>query len=411
MLDKFRNAEKFYSEFTNNEGKTTIIINNAGLIKFWASLGYRKVILEDSSYKIVKVRRNSIVSEVKEHILRDEAKDYIKHINRLDVLDEFLVKDYVTKKLFELLDVIDIKRSTGNKETGFLYFKNVALEITKDNVRQIEYEDLDGYIWEKQIIQRDIKPIDFEKSEFKKFIELIADNNPERTKSLITILGYLLHSYKDSAFTKAIIIMDTEIDIDNIEANGGTGKTIIGRAIGLVVPTLFIDGKAVKNQDKFKFSALQPHHQVIIYDDVKKDFDFESLYPLITGELQIEKKYKNAEIISFKDSPKILISSNYVVKGTGGNAEKRRKIEFEVSTYFKNVKNPFEEFGHRLFDDWTEEEWLMFDNFMIYTLQTYLAFGIIEPVSINSDFNRLKVETSTSFVSFMDDVTDNYNLY
>jgi hypothetical protein len=123
---------------------------------------------------------------------------------------------------------------------------------------------------------------------------------------------------------------------------------------------------------------------------------------MITGDLYIEKKYKNAVVIPSTETPKLLITSNYVVKGGGGNAEKRRKVEYEVSTYFKNVLTPYEEFGHRLFDDWDKIEWRKFDNFMVKSLQFYLKNGLIEPQSINIDYNRLKLETSVDFIDFMD---------
>jgi hypothetical protein len=198
--------------------------------------------------------------------------------------------------------------------------------------------------------------------------------------------------------------MDSEIDVEFDEANGGTGKSLIGTAIGQIVPSLFMDGKNIKSQDKFKLSGLQSHHKIIFFDDVKKDFDFEWLYPIITGDLYIEKKYKNAVVIPSKESPKVLITSNYVVKGGGGNAERRRKVEYEVSTYFKNVLTPREEFGHRFFDDWDKEEWIKFDNFMAKAVQYFLNNGLIEPKSINIDFNRLKIETSPDFIDFMDNL-------
>jgi hypothetical protein len=64
--------------------------------------------------------------------------------------------------------------------------------------------------------------------------------------------------------------------------------------------------------------------------------------------------------------------------------------------------SPLEEFGHRLFDDWDQDEWVRFDNFMVKSLQYYLRKGLIEPLSINVDFNRLKLETSVEFIDFMD---------
>ena len=57
-----------------------------------------------------------------------------------------------------------------------------------------------------------------------------------------------------------------------------------------------------------------------------------------------------------------------------------------------------------MFDDWDEEEWTKFDNFMVVALQYYLKKGLLEPKSINIDFNRLKIETSVDFIDFMDNL-------
>jgi hypothetical protein len=402
--NRYENSDPFFSvEFDENR-REIITISNLKLIVFWESLGYRKVVNDNGDYILVLIKSNSIVVEIKEHVLRNEIRDYTKQIDKKSVWAKFLEKDYVVKKLFESFHTIEMNRNTGNETTGYLYFQNVILLVTSYKIDFIDYQNFEGYIWEKEIIKRDFVLIEKDECVFGEFIRIIASDEPERLKSIISIIGYLIHSFKNPSCAKAIILMDSEIDVEFNEANGGTGKSLIGKAVGQIVPNLFIDGKTMKSQDKFRLSGLNSHHRIIFFDDVKKDFDFESLYPIITGDLYIEKKYKNAIVIPSTETPKILITSNYVVKGGGGNAEKRRKVEYEVSTYFKNFLTPKEEFGHQLFDDWDEEEWTKFDNFMVSTLQFYLRKGLIEPKSINIDFNRLKIETSVDFIDFMDNL-------
>ncbi len=409
--DRYQFPLVFFDEFVDKKGKLNILINNPNLILFWEQLGYRKVMDDLGNYILVNIQRNSIVKEVKEHTLRYEIREYTSIKNRHDVWKCFLQTENVTKKLFESFHTIDMNRNTGDEKTGYLYYQNVILKITADEIELIEYENFQGYVWEKEIIKRDFIFSEEAECVFGEFLRIIADEEPSRIKSIVSIIGYLIHSFKDSSFSKSIILMDSEIDVEFDEANGGTGKSLIGTAIGQIVPSLFIDGKNIKSQDKFKLSGLNTHHRIIFYDDVKKDFDFESLYPIITGDLHIEKKYKNAVVIPRKESPKILITSNYVVKGGGGNAERRRKVEYEVSNYFKNVKTPSDEFGHRFFDEWDQEEWKKFDNFMIKALQFYLKNGLIEPKSINIDFNRLKIETSPDFIEFMDNLISEPSSY
>lgn len=411
MNDRFKFSLPFFDEVLNQKGKKEIRISNPKLILFWEGLGYRKVIDEMGNYIIVNIERKTIVKEVKEHLLRSEIREYTKYMKRYDVWEQFLKSEYVVKKHFESFHAIDMTRNTGDENTGYLYYQNAILKITADSVEPIEYENFQGYIWEKEIIKRDFNFSEDAECVFGEFLMIIADNEPNRLKSIVTIIGYLLHSFKDPSFSKSIILMDSEIDVEFDEANGGTGKSLIGRAVSQILPLLFIDGKTMKSQDKFRLSGLNSHHRIIFFDDVKKDFDFESLYPIITGDLYIEKKYKNAVVIPSTETPKILITSNYVVKGGGGNAEKRRKIEFEVSNYFKNVLTPLEAFGHRFFDDWDNGEWKKFDNFMVKAVQYFLKNGLIEPQSINIDFNRLKIETSPEFIDFMNNLMSEPSSY
>jgi hypothetical protein len=402
--NRYENSEPFFNVELDEDGREKITISNSKLIVFWESLGYRKVVNDNGDYILVLIKSNSIVVEIKEHMLREEIRKYTYHIGNENIWIKYLEKEYVVKKLFESFHTIKISRNNGNENTGYLYYQNFILKVSSDKTDLIEYENFDGFIWEKEIIKRDF--VSFEKAEcvFGDFIKIIANDDTERLKSIISIIGYLIHSFKNPSCAKAIILMDSEIDVEFNEANGGTGKSLIGKAVGQIVSNLFIDGKTIKSQDKFRLSALNSHHRIIFFDDVKKEFDFESLYPIITGDLYIEKKYKNAIVIPSSETPKILITSNYVVKGGGGNAEKRRKVEYEVSTYFKNVLTPKEEFGHQFFDDWDKEEWTKFDNFMVLALQFYLKKGLIEPKSINIDYNRLKIETSVDFIDFMDNI-------
>jgi hypothetical protein len=401
--DRYEGVVPFFKEEIKN-GRVEISINNKMLILFWEEIGYRKVIDENGNYILVLIQNNSVVSEVKEHMLRTEIREYTNFIQKGEVWDAFLKHEFIVKRIFESFDKIDVKRNNGSKDVGYLFYKNIILKVTKTNVDLIGYNDFKGFVWGKEIIQRDFIVNDFKECEFSSFLFKIANEDEARFKSIISIIGYLIHSYKDPSLSKAIILMDSEIDVEFDEANGGTGKSLIANAIGKIIPMLFIDGKTIKISDKFRLSGLNNHHRIIFFDDVRKEFDFEAIYPLITGDLSLEKKYRNAVVIPSSDSPKILISSNYVVKGGGGNAEKRRKVEYEVSPYFKNELTPEEEFGHQLFRDWNENEWITFDNFMVKALQFYLKYGLIEPKSINIDYNRLKLETSVDYIDFMDSI-------
>lgn len=85
-----------------------------------------------------------------------------------------------------------------------------------------------------------------------------------------------MHTDKDPAFTKAIILIDEIIDLENNKSEGGTGKSLIAGSIGKIIPTLRKNGKLLKTNDRFFFSDVDPHHKLVVFDDVMRDFDFES---------------------------------------------------------------------------------------------------------------------------------------
>ncbi len=116
--------------------------------------------------------------------------------------------------------------------------------------------------------------------------------------------------------------------------------------------------------------------------------------------MTVEKKGQDSFTIPFKKSPKILISTNYTIKGSGGNSEERRKFVVEFHNYYDREMKPDKEFGHRLFDDWSNEEWNLFDNFMAGCAQLFLQEGLIEYEHVNLAVKELIGNTSEEFVEF-----------
>jgi len=93
--------------------------------------------------------------------------------------------------------------------------------------------------------------------------------------SLESTLGYLIHSYKDKTDQKAIIFNDQEID-DN--PNGGSGKSLMLAALGYFRRVVKIDGKAFNpGKSDFVYQRVNLDSQILAFDDVKRNFDFEQL--------------------------------------------------------------------------------------------------------------------------------------
>ena len=129
--------------------------------------------------------------------------------------------------------------------------------------------------------------------------------------------------------------------------------------------------------ERFAFQSYEPGTSIIEFNDLSRSFRFENLFTAITDNITIEKKNKDELIIPFERSPKILLSTNYTIKGVD-ESTLRRQFVLEFSDYFSIRYSPEDEFGHRFFDDWCENEWCRFYLFMIGCLQYYLKNGLVE---------------------------------
>ena len=160
-----------------------------------------------------------------------------------------------------------------------------------------------------------------------------------------------------------------------------------------------IDGKSFAFEKSFAYQLVSADTQILCFDDVKKYFDFERLFSVVTEGLTLEKKNKDAIKIPFSKSPKIAITTNYAIRGAG-NSFARRKWELELHQHYNKQKTPLDEFGKLFFGDWDDNEWCEFDNYMISCLQTYLRTGLIESQFVNLKVRQLSAETSHDFIEW-----------
>ena len=209
-------------------------------------------------------------------------------------------------------------------------------------------------------------------------------------------IGYMLHGYKNLSYCPAVILND-EVISDNPE--GGTGKGLFMNALSRMKKLVVIDGKAFAFERSFPYQLVSADTQILCFDDVKKNFDFERLFSVVTEGLTLEKKNKDAIKIPFEKSPKIGITTNYAIKGAG-NSFARRKWELELHQYYSKAFTPIQEFGKHFFADWDEDDWCAFDNYMVSCLRSYLGTGLIESKFINLGIRQLSAETSHDFIEW-----------
>jgi hypothetical protein len=372
-------------------------LTDNGFYKFYPDGGKNFVFVRKVSNRVENITNQNIKDYVLKYI-ETRVKDY-------SVWDFFAENTkYFKDDFLSMLPSIEIDFVRDTVDTSYLFFKNVAVKVTKDDIEQIEYEKLNGWVWKEQMIDRDFREGVEGESDFTQFIRNISGDKPKTMETIESTAGYLLHSFKDSSYCPAVVIND-EIISDDPE--GGTGKGIFMHAIGHLRKAVSIDGKRFSFDKSFPYQTVQQDTQVLLFDDVKPGFEFISLFSVITEGITLEKKNKDAIKIPFEDSPKIAITTNYGLRGKG-DSHVRRKWEVEFTKFYTPDFTPVHEFGCRLFDDWEDEQWMCFDLYMINCLKSFLSTGLVK-----SDFKSLHVRnfiTETNF-DFYEWITLNDNQF
>jgi hypothetical protein len=344
---------------------------------------------ENSTFNIIK--KNGIFLEIKDETeIKDYVLDYTLNndlgkpvFNMLTSKASIFKRDFLSMIVSE-----DISILRDTKDLCYLFYQNGILEVSKHYQTLKSYDDFGVSIWKDQVIKRNYIESDHHQSEFRTFIWKISGENIDRYNSFQSVIGYLVHSYKSNGDNKAIVLNDEMI---SDEPNGRSGKGLFWNALKQMKKVQSIDGKSMSFQDKFMYDSIKTDCQVLVFDDVRKNFVFENLFSIITEGMNITYKGLNTIKLPIEDSPKILITTNYVLRGTGGSHD-ARKFEIELSTFFNANHTPIDFFGHMLFSDWDVLEWARFDCYMTECVKKYLSNGLMSYKSISLPFKKFEVE-------------------
>lgn len=394
-------SEVDISTFWDYDKNGNIRINPFRFKIYLESLNFYKFFPVDKLKPFLFITKNeNFVNTVSEYEIKDRLLNVLISENKIDVFN-VLAKNtsFFTPQYLSMLETANISIERDGKDYSMIYFKNNAIKVFKDYYEVYDYSELEGFVWENQIIPRDFKEADHHDSMFRTFIWKVAGENVEKYNTLKSVIGYLLHSYKTSANNKAIILNDETIsDLPN----GGSGKGIFMNAIGKMKKLATIDGKTFDFNKTFAYQTVPTDCQVLFYDDVKRNFEFERLFSQITEGITIEYKNQGAVKLPVQDSPKLAISSNYTVQTEGGSFE-RRVFELEFSAFFNSNNTPLDFFGCMLFDDWDDAEWSRFYKFMINCLQYFFQNGLVKSKTNNLKLRKLINETCSEFMEWVDD--------
>lgn len=406
IIKKYNIDEDIYNEikevvehedFWHFSDKQKVVIDSLKYKLFLERNGFKKYFPNDTQKPTwVSINSNKI-SETSVEKIKDFVLNYLLERGEIEVWNYCAsYQNLFSENHLLMLESVELLLLKDTKFKSFIAFKNGILEVTKNEIKLIDYIDIDGYIFESQIIQRDFIQLEEFDNEYKVFINNISSNEPIAIECTI---GYLLSTYKNKMNNKAVILND-EVISENPE--GGTGKGLFVQGLRQVRNVSILDGKTFDEKKSFPYQTVSPETQILVFDDVKKNFDFESKFSLVTEGMTLERKNKDAIKLKVEDSPKMVISTNYAIKGEG-NSHDRRRHELEVAQYYGKKMTPYDQFGKQLFDDWELPEFQKFDNYMVYCLQSFLKNGLINQNAKNIKMRKFIAETCMEFYEWISD--------
>ena len=392
-LQEEQSEQKFWSK----SDKGVIKIIHISFKKFLEENGFYKFSPEGSkNYVFVKVT-NNLIDHTSEKEIKDFVLEYLLDVEDISVYNYFAENvKYFREEFLTLLGSINVYFIADTKDNAYLYYNNCAVKVTKKDIIPIDYLDLGGYVWKDHVIDRVFDICDVTDCDYETFVANISGNTEKRIRSMHSTIGYMLHGWKNLSYSPAVILND-ELISENPE--GGTGKGLFMNGLGKMKKLVVIDGKSFNFEKSFAYQLVSADTQILCFDDVKKHFDFERLFSVVTEGLTLEKKNKDAIKIPFSRSPKIAITTNYAIKGAGSSFE-RRKWELELSQYYTKEYTPLVEFGKLMFGEWDDNEWCQFDNFMVRCLQLYLDKGLLKSDFVNLATRKFSAQTCHEFIEW-----------
>ncbi len=217
--------------------------------------------------------------------------------------------------------------------------------------------------------------------------ELTKQQEEEENRALAVKLfhiGYMLHRKRLKSNDWAPIMMDYNTPVDAEGANGGVGKSFLYQdvfpSVGYKVVKVRKQAKRPSDSD-FLFDQVTADTDIVYFDECGKDFHYEDLNDVITGDMVVNKKNKSMFTIPYAQVPKLAFLTNYVPKDFDASSD-RRHIYDVSSDYFhqKTSTNSYAEtrtimsqFGGALMqDDYSAEDWNADLNLLMQIEQFYL---------------------------------------
>lgn len=343
-----------------------------------------------------------------ECIKHEELPNYV--LGKL-VMNRISISHYIDKSV-NLINNQPIEINYSNMYVRLMAAKKAAKNRDEQAIADKEFADM------RDIDMYDIK-INDDSFFFIKFLKNIsrlhwrkelernqALTEDEKKEELLMIanimfsLGFLCSEYKDPGKPWMVFLQDMLISEVGKSA-GRSGKSLISAAIKFVRARFYREGRNKKLlEGEFFYDGFTKFHNVIEIDDLNEHADLNIFYSQITGNRVVNSKHNAPETLEYDHSGKMLISSNFELQNTDSSTL-ARLLNCGVSDYYhqktkyndyRETRSPLLEFNKRLYDDFNDEEWNQFYNFIAYCIQLQQRFFKIQPPMGNLEKRQLRRE-------------------
>lgn len=443
LAQPFDDDEKFWNEVEKSDRsgnvRTEVEFCYVNSQNFLQNRGFGRLRRLDKTYQFVHLEP-PVVRPIEASDARDYLFQFAKH-NCNKAVNEMLIKgvsQYVGPDKLSLLAFVEPNFIQPNRESQYFYFDKLCWYVTRDDVKEMGYESVTHHIWEEQrknipahylgsplisFTRRD-GVYDFELSDaglkchylqflintsnftWRKRPEEIEDAEVNENKihllSKLCAIGYMAMEAKDNNVARAVIGMDGK-QSEVGESNGRSGKSLIGELMRQVQPTAYIPGKRSDIfNDQFIWNDVQENTKVVFIDDVLLNFNFEFLFPNITGDWSINYKGGRRITIPFAKSAKIYIATNHAIRGTGSSFTDRQWL-LAFSDYYNDNHKPVDDFGTLFFSEWDYDQWNLTWNLLANCIQLYLQYGVVQAPGERLEQRRLRQEITEAVISWADE--------
>ena len=379
--------------FQNDNG--ILKLHNENSIKMWVENFLKSISERDFNHIFF------VDSEADETFKRDVVSMW------LDVSEAQLSRVYNSLPICadeSIESDIDLNLFSDTQHECYVRFNNGVVKINKDDIEFIKNEDFsnENQVWESSIIKKDIKVnLKNTKGAFSEFVNKsmyrqkqditgakkwtdeyeMNSMSKEELLSLRTAYGYLIHDFNTADESKLVFFIDSMSEMGRAE--GGNGKSLVMDSIRHWKKMSSQSGKRMgSSPTQFQWSDVNLDTRFIAIDDITLDFQFDSLFNMISGDMEVERKGVDKFIIEQKKKPKMGVTSNYVLAGNDTSDTRRQHI-VEFGSYWNRLNQEGEKvsskehIGHQLFSPaFPKAEWNKFYNYGFLCIQDYLKHGL-----------------------------------